>query len=261
MHVGIQTISWGPRPRISINAMLGEAKRAGYAGVELMQDPRVLGDPQQLLVALKQHDLTLLGFSGGSVEERIEYVRVLKKFLGDQPPSFGWGIRIYKDKEDQEENDTTRPYVYVDEWREDHHAPLLSQTDVVLALHPHMFKTVQTASEAVRVLDAHRELRFLPDTAHLAVAGDDPVRAIELNFRRLAAVHLKDWTAEFGRAYPFYARGFVHLGMGTVPVKEVVGMLEKKNYGGWLVVEQDWAANPFASAEASRGWLRKETGI
>lgn len=255
MRVGIQTVSWGPRPRISINTMLEEAKRAGYEGVELMQDPRVLGEPEQLVTALQDHGLTLLGFSGGSVEERIEYVRRLEKLMGDQPPSFGWGIRIYKNK------DMTRPYVYVDEWREDHHAPLLKQTDVVLALHPHMFTTVQTATEAARVLDAHPELSFLPDTAHLAIAGDDPVRAIELNFSRLAAVHLKDWTAEFGRAYPFYARGFVHLGVGTVPVKTVVGMLEKMNYVGWLVVEQDWAANPFASAEASRVWLRKETGI
>jgi inosose dehydratase len=249
MRVGIQTISWGPRPR-SIETMLGEAKRAGYEGVELMQDLGVLGEPEHLLAALKKHDLTLLGFSGGSVEERIDYVRKMKRLMGTSPPPFGFGIQLYLGKE------TTRPYVYVDEWREDYHAPLLRQTDVVLALHPHMFKTVQTANEAARVLNAHSELRFLPDTAHLTVAGDDPVRIIELNFSRLAAVHLKDWTAEFGRAYQFYARGFTHLGMGAVPVKEVVGMLGKKKYVGWLVVEQDWAASPFDSAQASRVWLQ-----
>jgi sugar phosphate isomerase/epimerase len=259
MHFGIQTNSWGPRPRLSINMLLGEAKRAGYEGVEFMQDPRVLGEPEHLLDALKSHDLTLLGFAGGAVEERIEYVRKLKKLMGDKPPPFGWGIRL--NKEDHEAEGLTRPYVYVDEWHENHHAPLVRQTDVVLALHPHMFKTVQTANEDSLVLDAHSELRFLPDTAHLAIAGDDPVWITKQNFGRLAAVHLKDWTPEFGRSYQFYARGFGQLGTGSVPVKEVVALLKRKNYGGWLVVEQDWAANPFASAAASRAWLREQTGI
>jgi len=93
------------------------------------------------------------------------------------------------------------------------------------------------------------------------VAGENPVRVIEENFSRLAAVHLKDWTAEFGRAYQFYPRGFAHLGAGSVPLKQVLEMLVKNNYDGWIVVEQDWAANPSESAKRSREWLLHENGI
>jgi sugar phosphate isomerase/epimerase len=238
--------------------MLGEAKDAGYDGVELMQDPKVLGDPELLFGQLKDHRLALVGIAGGSLEERIEYARTMKSLAESDLDSqgLGWGMQLYRNA-----RPLVLPYVYVDDWRDQRHAHLLKHGDVVLALHTHMFKPVQTAEEAAKVLDAHPEMRFLPDTAHLEVAGDDPVLVIENNFSRLAAVHLKDWTAEFGRSLQFYARGFVGLGEGTAPVKQVVEMLLRRNYQGWLLVEQDTAANPLASAKKSRQWLSEETGV
>jgi sugar phosphate isomerase/epimerase len=43
-------------------------------------------------------------------------------------------------------------------------------------------------------------LKFLPDTAHLYIGGDDPAEAIRrVDKDRLAGVHFKDWTPDFGR--------------------------------------------------------------
>jgi inosose dehydratase len=257
MQIGIQTISWGARPK-SIPTMLAEAKDAGYNGVELMQDPKVLGDPENLLKILRENHLALVGISGGALQERIKYARTIREIAATEKAdtAIGWGQQLYT-----KASSVLLPYVYVDDWIEERHATLLNQTDIILALHPHMFKPVQTAEEAVTVLDAHQQIRFLPDTAHLVVAGDDPVSVIGSNLTRLAAVHLKDWAAEVGRSYQFYARGFVELGCGNVPVKEVVDMLKKRQYVGWLIVEQDTAANPLTSANKSREWLRHRTGV
>ena len=237
--------------------MLRQAKEAGYEGVELMQHPRVLGEPERLFDLLQEHRLALVGLAGGSLEERIEYADRMRTLTEQDATTAnaGWGLQRYPDT-----LPLAFPYVRLDEWREDRHLKYLTHTEAMLALYPHMFKPVQTADEANRVLDAHPELRLVPDTAHLVIAGDDPVRVISQNLPRLAAVHLKDWTAEFGRSYQFFARGFVGLGEGDVPVKEVVHMLSRKNYKGWLLVEQDTATDPFASARKSREWLRKTTG-
>ena len=254
MKVGIQTIFWGPRP-LSIPAMLDEVKDAGYEGVELMQDPKVLGDPERLFEELEKRQLALVGIAGGSLEERVDYAQKVKAIANSNATSKRAVLGMHNALP------LELPYVYVDDWREEQHRAVLEQADVVIALHPHMFKPVQTTEEAVRVLETHPQMRFLPDTAHLVVAGEDPMRVISNNLGWLAAVHLKDWTAEFGRSYPFYSRGFIELGQGNVPVLDVVQMLLAHDYRGWLMVEQDATANPAASAKQSRQWLREQTGV
>src|SRR5207245_577614 len=118
----------------------------------------------------------------------------------------------------------------------------------------------QTSADAEEYFAKHKSLQFLPDTAHLTVAGEEVVNVIDRYYRRIEAIHLKDWTAEYGRAYQFYARGFVELGKGDVPLENVIKYLNQRSYKKWVVVEQDVARDPFQSAQASRNWLR-ERGI
>jgi sugar phosphate isomerase/epimerase len=110
-------------------------------------------------------------------------------------------------------------------------------------------------AEAEALLTAYPKLRFLPDTGHLTVAGEDVVKVIERNFGRIEAVHLKDWRAEFGRAYPFYSQGFTELGRGDVCLVETLRCLKDRGFEGWLVVEQDVALDAFKSAADSQEWL------
>ena len=48
---------------------------------------------------------------------------------------------------------------------------------------------------------------------------------------------------------------FAALGKGTVDLTRVVGALNEAKYQGWIVVEQDAAANPLQDSIASREFL------
>jgi len=250
MHIAVQTISWGPHHR-DINHMLEEVKNAGYSGVEFAQHPRELAPPSELHDMLQRHGLTLVGIAGGSLAEKVVFV---KEFVacGDQYLVAPVAKNIQTQSARSLVSDP--PYIYIDEWDEEQAVQALD-AGLVLAIHPHMFKAIQTAREAEALLETHPGLRFLPDTAHLTIAGENVTEVLERNFDRLAAIHLKDWTAEFGRAYQFYARGFVVLGAGDVPLREVGDVLKFRGYRGWIVVEQDTSPHPLESAKASLQWL------
>lgn len=251
MYVGIQTISWGSHP--DVEHMLREIKEAGYDGVEFYQNPMDLGKLDELYALLKKLRLRLLGAAGGALDAKIDFIRAMMRAdnldwatsgLGD-----GWRVAFGPGNR--------RPYIYVDEWRDEWAKELNQSDDLLFALHPHMFKPVQTASEAEAVMNRYPQLRFLPDTAHLTVAGEDVRAVLERNYHRIEAVHLKDWSAVFGRAYQFYSRGFTELGKGDVLLDGVIDLLKKAGYNGWLVVEEDATMDPAGSAQRSRDWLRK----
>jgi sugar phosphate isomerase/epimerase len=132
---------------------------------------------------------------------------------------------------------------------------------VRLALHPHMFTPIQTAHEAEQEMQKHPELRFLPDVAHLTVAGEEVVEVLKRNSDRLETIHLKDWTPEFGRAYQFYARGFVELGQGQVDLEGTIEFLKAQGFRGWVIVDQNFTLDPSASARESRAWLRDHHAV
>jgi sugar phosphate isomerase/epimerase len=251
MRLAIQTISWGQHP--DVEQMLRDIASLGYEGVELAQHPDALGTPDELFRRLSEHGLTLVGMAGGSLNEKIEYTTryvtvVSQAALQAQP-------------RDPESPRPARlsPYLCVDEWEVERSAAALSGNR--LAVHPHMFKPVQTAREAEALLERYPSLWFLPDTGHLAVAGENVLDVLKQNYDRVIAVHLKDWIADYGRAYQFYSRGFVELGQGDVELSQIIEFLKSKRFGGWLVVEQDTTRDPCASARASRTWLRNNCGL
>ena len=234
IKVGFQTILWGSCGPSAILHALDIIASAGYQGVEFAQRPEALGDLDVLLSALKERGLSLLGLSGGALEERINY-------CGSFRP----------------------PYLYVEDW-----VGSLPQQAVddgfTLALHPHMFKKIQRIDDALSLLQQHPKLLWLPDTAHLFIAGlrhgSELGAAIVGDGRidRVAAVHLKDWTPAYGRSYHRYSRGFTELGSGEVPLEDIIAALRAYAYDGWLVVEQDNThTDPQRSVEASTRWLHE----
>lgn len=257
MRVAIETISWGRKKQSDLAQMFRETKAAGYEGVELWQHPEDVGDPQVVFDLLSDLRLKLLGVSGGSLTEKIAFVRAIiacerEANLRSRSPrewvAYAPGKR--------------RPYVYVDSLDGSRAGQAIaSDGGYVLALHPAMFKSVQTAKDAEALLRDHPQLRVLPDTGHLSVAGEDVVAFIDRWYDRLEAVHLKDWHAEFGRSLPFYSRGFTQLGTGDVDLGGVLKHLRGRHYDGWLVVDLNSADDPLSSAMASRKWLRDQHGI
>lgn len=241
LRIGIQTISWGEK--VDVNRMIGEIREVGYEGVELAQSPAELPEPPELLEILLTHRIVFLGIAGGSLSERIDYVQGFKAAARASPPVTAIGAL-----------NLTRPYAYVDGEYSDEWQSAFAK-GIRLALHPHMFKPVQTAQEVAEPMREHPRLELLPDTAHLEIAGSSPLELIQTWESRLAAVHLKDWSPLWGRSYPFYARGFCELGKGTVDLVSVISWLKEVSFRGWVIVEQDYANVPKESARTSREWL------
>ncbi len=231
MQVGFSTIAWG-LALPEVERALDVIAAAGYRGVEFAQRPDQLGvhSVHHLLRLLEERDLAFLGMAVGRLDERLAFCE------GCFPQ-----------------------YFYIDDWQPEAVPPV--QGAYRLALHPRAFKRVRRLADAISLLERYPYLDFLPDTAHMAIVGDDPVAGVldvahRVGCGRIAAVHLKDWNRQFGRAIHRYARGFTPLGQGTVPLKEVVEALKKAGYAGWLVAELDLARGDAEGAVASCArWL------
>lgn len=258
MQFAFQTLMWGRRIE-DLELVLDTISACGYKGVEIAQAPdeifvkdpaapsgtRIVSGINELLELLKKdnRDLTLVGLSGGSLGKRIKFC---ENFRGC--------------------------YLYVEEFGEAEKAAVSGEHPFRLGLHPHWFMKVQRLAQARKRLAEYRkmfpaqegqrlrnDLLLLPDTAHLTIADDNPVRAVSEFADRLAAVHLKDWTPAYGRYSHRYSQGFVSLGQGDVKIPEVLQELTDKKYQGWVVVEQDSPdPDPAESAFRCAEWLHEQ---
>jgi sugar phosphate isomerase/epimerase len=234
MRLAVHSIVWGEEA--DLNQMLADIRKAGFLGVELFQHPGRLGGAAGVRQLFDRHGLQLIGLCAGTLAFKKEFVD-------------GWCRlhRIYRDQ-------PAAPYLYVDEW--DDACVKAVNEGYRLGLHPHMYRPVQTLQEVERLLQLHPRLRFIPDTAHLTIAGEEPTEGIKRSFARIDAIHLKDWKANVGRSYQFYARGFCELGMGDIELEKVLTLLAARRFEGWVVVEQDSSDDPGRSAQLSADWLR-----
>lgn len=135
-----------------------------------------------------------------------------------------------------------------------------------LAFHPHSGTYVETATEVAslaRLTDPAR-VGFCLDVGHYLVGGGDPVAAIGELGERVRHVHLKDVDPRTldrlqDRSIPDFEaaireRLFTELGNGILDLDGVIDALEARDYGGWLMVEQDstWLAPAEAAAVGRR---------
>jgi signal transduction histidine kinase/sugar phosphate isomerase/epimerase len=225
MKIGFQTIVWSPF-RDPLEYRLEVIAAAGYGGVVFRERPDELPPIHELLRFLEEYSLKLIGLSGGALRDRMDYCQ-----------------------------DFRPEYLYVDDWSSDAGA-LAQMRGFTLALHPHVYKPTYSLQRAGELLEREPSLKFVPDTAHLTIAGDDPVAAMERFEDRIAAVNLRDWASEFGYSVHRYGRGFVELGRGIIDLDRVLAALQKTRYSGWLVVEQDYTrTDPAMSTLKCAEWL------
>lgn len=249
MKLALQSIVFGTSLP-NFHSMCESIRSAGYSGIELFQDftsdayKKPNADREYavegIMDAVLATGMTLVGVASGSLRERIAFVEQ-------------YGLRLI-----QKNLGAEVPYVYVDEWNEV--CELALRRGVKLAIHPHMFRPIQTIREAEDRLDEFPIERFpnlqlMPDTAHMTIAGDNPVDVVKKHFRRIHSLHVKDWNPNVGRSYQFYASGFCDLGAGRVQVKETLDHMWKSSYRGWFVVEHDYSTTPEQTMTVSRAWL------
>jgi inosose dehydratase len=106
------------------------------------------------------------------------------------------------------------------------------------------------------------------DTGHYRFGGGDPVRALQQHRSRIWHVHFKDCdprTHEQSRKagwnyFDSMKHGiFCELGQGDVDFGAIVAQLEKSDYSGWIVVEQDvlpGTGEPREYARRNRDFLK-----
>jgi len=233
MKIGYQTIIWGERID-NLPYVLDCIAACGFRGVEIAQRTDCLGFGDaftfdQLQELLRGRGLSLVGLANGSLEERMAFCRT----------------------------HIAPHYLYIDSWNEEASLAAMNRGFVV-ALHPHAYMPIGDLADAQPLLNRYDKLKWLPDTAHLTIAGEDPMKSLSLPHERIAAVHLKDWTAAYGRSAHRYARGFTELGQGDVKPHRFVRQLQDSNYHGWLIVEQDnTRTTPEGSLVSAAEWLHQ----
>lgn len=127
-----------------------------------------------------------------------------------------------------------------------------AQYGITVALHPHKGCLVFTEESLDRMLALTDPayVKFCPDTAHLAMAGMDPVSVIRKHSDRLGYVHLKDYEGQEFRG----------IGRGDLDIGGVFDALQDAGYAGWVMAELDdqdrqveHARATMAALEALRG--------
>lgn len=128
-------------------------------------------------------------------------------------------------------------------------ADLAAAAGLMLVLHPHVGTLVESAADVERALAA-TDVPWCFDTGHLLIGGVDPAEFVRHHSDRIGHVHLKDVDAalaervrrgELSLARATQAGLFRPLGDGDARIDEVIRVLDRISYDGWLVLEQDLA--------------------
>jgi inosose dehydratase len=137
-----------------------------------------------------------------------------------------------------------------------------------LTFHHHVGTYIETPAETEQLMAAaDPELVGLClDVGHYQLAGGDPAEAVDRYGERVRHVHLKDVDRDIAERMRSGAVGgflgglrervFTELGRGELDLPSVLAALARRDYRGWLMVEQDttWRP-PSESAAMSRAIL------
>jgi inosose dehydratase len=150
-----------------------------------------------------------------------------------------------------------------------------TRTGLRCVFHHHCAGFVETQDEIIRllILTDPESVGLVFDTGHFAFGSGKPdadnvMRAMELFGPRIWYVHLKDCSPQAAQRardedwdyHTSVAHGvFCELGQGCVPFERVAAWLNRRNYQGFVTVEQDVLPGmgmPKESARRNREYLR-----
>lgn len=122
------------------------------------------------------------------------------------------------------------------------------QYGITVALHPHRGCVVYSEESIDEILSLTDPdlVKFCPDTAHLAMAGMDPVAVIRKYADRIGYVHLKDYKGQEFRG----------IGTGDLDITGVFDSLKDANYTGWVMIELDDQDEQRRKAEETMAFLK-----
>jgi inosose dehydratase len=277
----------GPSWEQPFEKMLDEMADAGYTGTELGPFGYFPTDPDVLRPQLAKRKLKLLGSfvpvrmsdldAGVAVIERIRKVGNLLSVLkapflvlaDDQTPA----RNAYSGRA----HDGGCPGLDAKQWK--HVGKIVADAEKVaqefgldLVFHPHVATHVETIEECEQFFDAtsHTGIGLCLDTGHCFYAEGDSAREAEKYKGKLRLVHIKDcnqevlvearrnkWTFEEAIEH----KVFTIIGQGNIDFAAFFRTLQRNDYSGWMVVEQDVKFDaveipPAVSIAASLKYLR-----
>lgn len=277
----IEVPDWGYQ--MSVDRVLREAASVGLDAMEAGPEGFLPQDPDEMSRALARHGLGLVGgfvpavlhlpdvreAELASVKQRARFfsaagaeVLVLAAFTG----SDNYEEVVELDDEAWEEFFENLSRV----------EEIASRYGLTVALHSHYGTVIERDDQLRRFLEGC-DTGLCLDTGHLVIGGSDPVEVAEQAADRVEHVHLKDVDRELARRLATRELGFKEaaqrgvfrpLGDGDVDLGRLLELLERAQYRGWYVLEQDIVVDaepgegegPVADVRKSLAFLEKQLG-
>jgi inosose dehydratase len=279
----------GPSWNQSYEKMLDEMVEAGYTGTELGPYGFFPTDPAVLRPQLEKRKLKLLGSfvpvvlsDPRSAAIAVEQIRK----VGDLLSTLHAPFLVLADAQNAERdrisgrvpNDGSQS-LNSEQWKNvarvvDEAAKVAAEFGLDLVFHPHIATYVETPQEIERFFDVSCKsgIGLCLDTGHSLYGGADPVKEAEKYRNILRFVHIKDCdekvVAEARRKGLTFDQAiedkvFTIIGQGSIDFPAFFRVLEKNNYSGWMVVEQDvkFGATPIPPAQSIAASLRYLRGV
>lgn len=277
-------------------AVLDEIGETGYAGTELGDLGFMPTDPTALAGELRQRDLAMLGAyvpvnlrdrgaHAPGIAHALTVARLLAAVATDESRPGPFIVladdngtdpirTAHAGRATPEMALSDDDFAMFVEGAEAVARAVRDETGLPMVFHPHSAGFVETPDEIRRFAAATDPalLGLVFDTGHFLFGagpdGADPVAMLEELADRVWHVHFKDLEPDIaGRSraekWPYFEAlkhgVFSELGTGAVDFAAVVAALRARDYGGWIVVEQDVLPGmgaPKESARRNREFLR-----
>ena len=268
--------------------VLDEIKETGYEGTELGDWGFMPTDPNQLSAELKKRELNLLGAfvpvllkdktkHAEGIEVAVKTARLMESagykesFLvladenGTIPNRTNNAGRITEDFELSPEE-----WKVFSEGANQLAEKVKNETGIRTVFHHHCGGYVETPNEVHTLLKNTDPnlLGLVLDMGHYKFAGGDPVEALNKYWDRIWHIHFKDCDENIAiksreNNWDYFKSVnegvFCELGKGSVDFKTIKDELVKRNYSGWIVVEQDvlpGMGNPKECAFRNREYIK-----
>ena len=294
-HFACAPDSWGvldypgPSWNQSYEKMLDEMVAAGYTGTELGPYGFFPTDPSVLKPQLDKRKLKLLGSfvpvvlsDPASAGIAVEHIRK----VGDLLAALKAPFLVLADAQSDERNRISGRVprdgsagLRAAQWKNVAHvveeaAKVSAEFGLDLVFHPHVATYVETPEECERFFDvtAHTGIGLCLDTGHCDYGGGDSLAEAAKFASVLRFIHIKDVDMNvlmearrkrlnFEQAIE--EKVFTIIGQGSIDFPGLFHLLEKNNYSGWMVIEQDvkFGATVVPPAESVAASLRYLHGI
>src|SRR6516225_5090837 len=277
----------GPSWNQSYEKMLDEMVGAGYTGTELGPYGFFPTTPSVLEPQLQKRQLKLLGSfvpvvlsDPASAEVAVAQIRKVGNLLATLQAPF----LVLADAQSDERNRISGRVprdgsagLTPAQWKNVAHvveeaAKVSAEFGLDLVFHPHVATYVETPEECERFFDvtAHTGIGLCLDTGHCEYGNGDTVTEAAKFASVLRFLHIKDVDKKIleearHKKLTFEEaiadKVFTIIGQGSVDFPGLFRLLEKNNYSGWMVIEQDvtfgkTVVPPAESVAASLRYLR-----